>query len=126
MAGEGFRSGRARAIGIVLRTAHLAAMAVLVGGVYFAAPDPALPAWRAVTGATGAALLVTEAGHSRHWIYQGRGVLTLLHVAALALLLLPVPAGRFATMAALALGAIGSHLPRSVRKWSFRHRRVVD
>jgi hypothetical protein len=123
---ESFRSARARAIAVALRTAHLGAMAVLVGGVYFAAADPALHVWRALTAATGLALLVTEVSHSRHWAYQGRGVVTILHVASLALVVVPPASGRVATMAALALGAVGSHLPRSLRKWSFRHRRVVD
>ena len=123
---ESFRSARARAIGISLRTAHLGAMAVLVGGVYFAAADPALHAWRAITAATGLALLLTEVSHSRHWAYQGRGVVTILHVGALALLVVPAVSGRIAMMAALVLGAVGSHLPKSLRKWSFRHRRVVD
>jgi hypothetical protein len=59
-------------------------------------------------------------------VYQGRGVVTLLHVAALGLLFVPGASGRAATMLALALGSIGSHLPKSVRKWSLRHRRVVD
>jgi hypothetical protein len=122
---DSLRLSKERAIGIALRTGHLGAMAVLVGGAYFAAADPALHAWRALTGITGVALLATEVRHSRHWVYQGRGVVTLLHVAALALLFVP-GAGRVATMTALALGAVGSHLPRSVRKWSFRHRRVVD
>jgi hypothetical protein len=123
---ESFRSARARAIGISLRTAHLGAMAVLVGGVYFAAGNPTLHAWRAITAATGLALLLTEVSHSRHWAYQGRGVVTILHVAALALLAVPAVSGRIAMMAALVLGAVGSHLPKSLRKWSFRHRRVVD
>jgi hypothetical protein len=101
-------------------------MAVLVGGVYFAAADPALHAWRAITAATGLALLLTEVSHSRHWAYQGRGVVTILHVGALALLVVPAVSGRIAMMAALVLGAVGSHLPKSLRKWSFRHRRVVD
>ena len=123
---ESFRSARARAIGITLRTAHLGAMAVLVGGVFFAAADPALHTWRVLTAATGVALLVTEISHSRHWVYQGRGVVTILHVASLALVVVPPATGRVAMMAALALGAVGSHLPKSLRKWSFRHRRVVE
>jgi len=123
---ESFRSARARAIGITLRTAHLGAMAVLVGGVFFAAADPALHTWRALTAATGVALLVTEISHSRHWVYQGRGVVTIVHVASLALVVVPLAGGRVAMMAALALGAVGSHLPKSLRKWSFRHRRVVE
>jgi hypothetical protein len=123
------RQGRGRwerGAGIVVRTAHLAAMAVLVGGVHFAAPAPALVAWRVLTAATGVALLVLEASHSRHWAYQGRGVVTILHLSAPALLLVPAVSGRAATLATLAVGAVGSHLPRTIRKWSFRHRSVVE
>lgn len=123
---DGGRPGWTRAIEITSRTAHLGAMAVLVGGVYFAPGDPALGAWRVLTGVTGIALLATEVRHSRHWVYQGRGVVTLLHVAALALLAVPGSSPRAATMVALALGSVGSHLPKSVRKWSLRHRRIVD
>jgi hypothetical protein len=123
----GQRRGRwERAAGITVRTAHLAAMAVLVGGVHFAAPASALYAWRVLTAATGIALLVLEASHSRHWVYQGRGVVTILHLSAPVLLLAPAVSGRAATLATLAVGAVGSHLPRAVRKWSFRHRSVVD
>lgn len=120
------RTPWARAIGILLRAAHLGAMAVLVGAVELAAPEPALRAWRTATAATGLGLLAIEASHSRHWPYQARGILTLLHVAALAPLFVPALTGRAAVMAALGLGAIGSHLPRGLRKWSFRHRCVVE
>lgn len=119
------RTAWARAIGIVLRAAHLGAMAVLVGAVEFAAPPSTLHAWRAATAGTGLALLALEASHSPHWIYQGRGVLALLHVVALGLFFLPT-FGRGAVVVALALGAVGSHLPRALRKWSFRHGCVVD
>jgi hypothetical protein len=120
------RTPAARALGVVLRAGHLGAMAVLVGGVHFAAPEPALHAWRAATAASGVALLGLEASHSPHWPYQGRGVLALLHVAAIGLVFVPSLAGGAGLAVALALGAIGSHLPRTLRKWSFRHRRVVE
>ena len=120
------RSPLARGIAIVVRTAHLGAMALLVGAQQFAAPDATLGLWRTLTAATGLALLVSEMSHSRHWIYQGRGVATCAHVGALALVLASASLGRYATLAALAIGSVGSHLPRTLRKWSFRHRRVVD
>ena len=113
-----------RGVTIAVRTAHLGAMAVLVGGVYFDAPGAALRVWGVLTVATGAVLLAAEASHSRHWIYQGRGIATLVH-GAIALLLVTA-SGRAATAAALVIGAAGSHLPRTIRKWSFRHRRVLD
>jgi hypothetical protein len=123
---EGARTGGARALAITARTAHIAAMAMLVGGLHFAATPEALRLWQAATGATGLVLLATEVSHSRHWIYQGRGLLTLAHLAAPALLLVGIGPGRAGTVAALVVGSVGSHLPRVVRKWSLRHRCVVD
>jgi hypothetical protein len=120
------RTGWARAAGIALRTAHLAAMALLVGAVHLAPPGAALEPWRAITVGTGLLLLALEASHSPHWVYQGRGVATVLHVVALGLVAVPVAGPRAATLAALGIGAVGSHLPRVLRKWSFRHRRVVE
>jgi hypothetical protein len=115
----------ARALSIAARTAHLLATAVFLGGTWLAADDPALRAWWLLSAGTGAVLLFTEASHSRHWVYQGRGLATLLHLALLGLLAVD-GAGRVATGAALAVGAVGSHLPRSLRKWSLRHGRVVE
>jgi hypothetical protein len=115
--------GRGRAAGIAARTAHLAAMAVLAGGAWNGLPDGALRASLLATVLTGVALLASEASHSRHWVYQGRGLFALAHlgVAALAGWLGPA-----ALMAALVIGAVGSHLPRGLRCWSLRHRAIVD
>ena len=116
--------GLERAIGIVLRTVHLVAMALVLGAAAFGAPPEALRTWLAATALSGAALVVVEARHSRHWVYQARGLLVLLHVAALGAYRLGAGAGALA--AALVVGAVGSHLPRSLRKWSVRHRAVVE
>ena len=66
-----------------------------------------------------------QASHSRHWLYQGRGLATVAHVAAIVVLGL-AGASRAGAALALVVGALGSHLPRSVRKWSLRHGRVLD
>jgi uncharacterized membrane protein YjjB (DUF3815 family) len=68
---------------------------------------------------------MSEASHSRHWLHQGRGVLALAHVAVLAALF-AVHAATAAIAAALVVGAVGSHLPRSIRTWSVLHRKTVD
>jgi hypothetical protein len=117
-------SARARAIALALRTVHLGTMAVVVGGVWFAVPADALRGWIALAAVSGAGLLASEASHSRHWLYQARGLTAIAHVAALALL--AAGWGRAAMAAALVLGAVGSHLPKKVRKWSLRHRAVVE
>ncbi len=120
------RVTRKRTLEIAVRTAHIGAMAILVGGHHLGAASAPLVPWSVLTAATGAALLVFEASHSRHWVYQARGVLTLVHVGVVALVALAPSSARVALAAALIVGSVGSHLPRSVRKWSFRHRRVVD
>jgi hypothetical protein len=117
---------RRRSLEIAVRTAHIAAMAFLVGGHHFAAASGALRPWHLLTAVTGAALLVSEASHSRHWLYQGRGVITLVHVGVVALIAVAPGLASVAIAAALIIGSVGSHLPRSVRKWSFRHSRIVD
>ena len=110
-------------MGIALRTAHLGGMAVLLGGAWTGAPAGELRGALLATAASGVGLVVSEASHSRHWIYQGRGLFVLAHLGAAALL----PAlGPGALMAALVLGAVGSHLPKGLRAWSLRHRAVVD
>lgn len=122
---EGARSGLARTIDIVLRSAHLGCMAALSGGVLFDAAPSALRPWLVLTVITGAALLLSELSHSRHWVYQGRGLMVLAHVGALGLLSWN-GVSRAGAAAALVIGAVGSHLPKSVRRWSVVHRRVVD
>jgi hypothetical protein len=113
----------ARAIAILSRTAHLGAMAVLVGGRLLAAGHPSLRAWTVATVVTGLVLLLTEMSHSRSWVHQGRGLVVFAHVGAFGLLSVWPTA---ALAGCLVVGAIGSHLPRSIRKWSLRHRRIVD
>jgi hypothetical protein len=115
-----------RAIAITARTTHLGAMAMYLGGRAFGASESATRRWRWATTVTGATLLATEIAHSPdNWPHQSRGILTMTHVGIL-------PAGHLApsmslpvAVAALVLGAIGSHLPRSIRRWSVLRRQVL-
>ena len=112
-----------RAIGLVLRTLHLGAMAVLVGGAWAGAPLGELRGAFLATGVSGLALTVAEARHTRHWVYQLRGLFVLAHLGLAGL------AGAWGTSAllgALAVGAVGTHLPKGLRHWSLRHRAIVD
>ncbi len=118
-------SGPARALNIALRTAHLGAMAVLTGGVAFGVPGAAAGGAAALTVGTGAALLLSEMSHGRGWIAEGRGILALLHVA-LAGALFAAGQGRAGAATALVVGAVGSHLPRSLRRWSMRRGSAGD
>ena len=115
-----------RTVEIAVRTAHVGAMALLVGGLHFGASSASLRPWHVLTAVTGVALLASEASHSRHWVHQARGVVALVHVGVVALIAVAPGMAGFAIVAALIIGSIGSHLPRTVRKWSLRYRRVLD
>ena len=113
-----------RSLAIAARTAHLLAMAGYVG-VLLQGRREGRDQWRLATTFSGAALLATEASHSRHWPYQGRGLLSIAHIGVLLLGHFANRAGTPVAIAALVIGAVASHLPRSIRKWSLVHRRVV-
>jgi hypothetical protein len=112
-------SAPARAVNIALRTAHLGAMAVATGGLAYGIPLASLRTPALLTVATGIALLLSEMSHARGWIVEGRGLFVLAHVGVVGVL---AAVGRPAAgvAAALVLGAVGSHLPRAIRRWSLR------
>ena len=114
-----------RTIAILTRTAHTGAMAVFIGGRILHAPAASLRPWRWLTTLTGVALLVSEATHSRNWIHQGRGMTTAAHVAVLAAGHLSPRLEMAGPVAALLIGAVASHLPKSVRTWSVLYRRAL-
>ncbi len=113
-----------RGLGIASRTAHLAGVALVVGG---AAAGVHRALWDGLVFASGLVLLGTEVAHDiRRWPLQGCGLTTMAHVAVLA----AIPAFPLLTpwvlVLALVIGSIGSHLPRAARKWSLRHGRVLE
>lgn len=113
-------------IRITLRTAHLAAMGVLVGGhVYGVDAEWLLPA-RAATVATGAAFVALELYGSFAWLGQARGVLTLVKIARVGAVPWLWEQRVWLLLAALVLGSAVSHLPSSFRYYSLRRRAVAD
>jgi hypothetical protein len=115
----------ARFWNIALRTAHLAAMGVLLGGHCFDVPRERLLFALWLTLGSGAALVVAEAWGGLLWFHQGRGLITLAKLA-----LLPgvhwcwdyrVPI----LLAVVVLGSVGSHAPARFRYYSVLYRRVI-
>jgi len=120
---EFFTSLRAWNIG--LRTSHIAAMGVLIGGHAFNVPRPQLvpTLWWVI--ATGVALGVVEAGNSLTWFHQGRGLVTMGKL----LLILLVPwfwEQRLAILVlVVVLASVGSHMPARFRYYSVIYRQVL-
>jgi hypothetical protein len=119
------RPGWTRTVDLVLRTAHVAVTSVLFGGAVLGVPLSGLFSWRYLAVGTGCGLIASEVYHSRHWLYQGRGVLALVHFGLLGLiylrhdLLVPI------LTVVLVFGMVGSHMPKKLRHWSFVHGRVM-
>jgi len=110
---------------IALRTAHIAAMGVLLGGHAFDVPASRLTLALWCTVGTGLALGLLEAGLRLEWFHQGRGLTTL---AKLILVLgvpwlwdyrLPI------LLAVVVLASVGSHMPARFRYYSVLYLRVI-
>lgn len=115
-----------RWLDVVLRTAHVGVTGILFGGAVFEVPLSQLHLWHNLTIATGCTLVLSEIFHSRHWIYQCRGLMVLIHVGLLGLIHLRPDLMTPILAAVTVFGMVGSHMPKAVRYWSFVHRRVVD
>lgn len=110
---------------VVTRTAHIAAMGVLLGGVAFHVPEHDL--WTAFlwTTGTGAALLALHLYKSCIFLYQGSGVAMALK---LVLLVLSKACPDFRVelyLLATAVASVGSHMPGAWRHFSFLDWEVV-
>ena len=113
-----------RFLGIVVRAAHLFAMAVLVGGVWLGAPRSDLMPWGTATIGSGLLLLASELSHDpRAWPFQASALAVLAHVSAMGLMAVN---HRAATALALVVGAVGSHAPKRLRKWSLLGGRTAE
>jgi hypothetical protein len=114
-----------RAIRIALRTAHLAAFAILYGGHWYGvAPERLIPALLA-TLATGGALVALEIYRAPVWPLQVRGVATLLKVVLVAAVGLAWDARLWLLTAAIVIGGVSSHMPGRFRYYSLAHGRVI-
>jgi len=108
-----------------LRTAHIAAMGVLLGGHAFDVDRERLLPSLWLTIGSGAALAAIEAGPSLLWFHQGRGLMTLAKL----LLLCAVPLlwdYRLAILlVVVVIASIGSHMPARLRYYSVIYRQVI-
>jgi len=115
----------ARFWNIALRTAHLAAMGVLLGGHAFDVPPSRLVTALWWTISTGLALGAVETGGRLVWFHQGRGLATLAKLVLVA----AVPwfwEYRFPILlAVVALASVGSHAPARFRYYSVVYGKVI-
>jgi hypothetical protein len=114
----------ARTINVLLRTAHIMATGVLLGGHIFGAPNESLRLLLYLAIATGAGMIFLDAYATPQYFFEGR----FLALGAKLGLLCVIPlAWNYRVpllIVAVAAASIGSHMPGRFRHYSFLYRRV--
>lgn len=115
-----------KVLDLLLRSCHIGVSSVLFGGLVWAVPYSRLSSWHGLAIATGSALITLNVWRSRHWPYQGRGVVAWVHIGLVGLVHVWPAQAPSLLIIALAVGVVGSHMPGGLRHWSFVHRRRID
>ena len=117
----------ARAWSVGLRTLHLAAFGVLLGGHAFAVdPEKLLPSlWLTIVSGIGLIALEMYA-QGLYWLFLGKGIAVLVKLG----LLLAIPvfweARVLLLLLVVGIASVGSHMPARFRHYSFLHRRAIS
>jgi hypothetical protein len=115
----------ARLYKTALRTAHLMAISVLVGGHAFNAPVSALRPLLYVAIATGVGMIFLEAYPSFNFIFEGWWLLLLCKLVLLCWIPFAWKQRFPVLLTVVAIAGVGSHMPARFRHYSWLHRRVV-
>ena len=115
-----------RPLQVGLRTVHIVAMAMVLGGLARGGTRETLLGWIVATILSGVLLLGIDLWKSCAYLGQGAGVAVLLKLGLLGLGNL-FPEARFGWyLAATAVASIGSHMISTWRHFSFVEWQVVD
>ena len=116
----------ARPFQVALRTAHIMAMALVLGGIALGAGADRLEGAILATVLSGVALFLLDLAKGSAALTQGSGVAVLLKLALLGLGNLMPQARLPWYLAATAVASIGSHMPARWRHFSFIQWRVIE
>jgi hypothetical protein len=114
-----------RALQVLLRTAHIIAMAMVLGGLAQGAGFRPLRPWILATVLSGVLLLAVDLAKGSTRLTQGSGVAVLLKLALLGLGNLYPEARLPWYLAATAVASVGAHMAASWRHFSFLEWRVL-
>lgn len=112
---------KVRLANVACRAVHLVGVSLLVGGAVWDVEWARLQHALWLTIASGLGLLFLEVAADPAWLREGRGLAVVLKLAPLGLM--PLAPDRRGTLlvAAVVIGAVGSHMPR----W-FRHAALAE
>ena len=110
---------------IAFRTAHIAAMGVLLGGHAFDVPKSDLMPSLIITVITGVLLTFSEAGPHLLWFHQIRGLMTLAKLVLLCAVPLCWGCRLPIMLAVVVIASVGSHMPARMRYYSVLRGEVI-
>lgn len=114
-----------RWVRISLRTAHLIAMAFLVGGTAQGHAPLAQPVALWATLISGALFIAVELYNTAIWLVQVKGVAVLVKVLLLGAGVAAPDSALAFFLAAIVIGGISSHMPGRFRYYSLWHGRLI-
>jgi len=121
-----FLSG-SRVMSIALRTLHLAAFGMLLGGHAFALDGDRLIPYLWVTIVSGLGLIALEIyAVGFYWVFLGKGIMVLVKLGLLLLIPFFWEARVALLLLVVAIASIGSHMPARYRHYSILHRQVIE
>ena len=102
----------------MLRTVHIASMAVLLGGHFFDVPAAQLHGALIWTVASGVLMVLLEVYGTLNWLFEVRGLVTVLKVGLVCAVVVFWEQRVWLLMAALAIGSLSSHAKAEIRYFS--------
>jgi hypothetical protein len=115
-----------RLLNITLRTAHIGAMGILLGGHAFDVSPERLKVALWLTIITGFALAAVEiSGPKILWLHQGRGFMTMAKLALICAVPLAWDYRLPILLAVVVIASFGSHMPARFRYYSWLYRKVI-
>jgi len=115
-----------RAISVVLRTLHLAAFGLLLGGHAFSVEAERLVAFLSLTVLSGLGLVALEIyALGLYWFVLGKGIMVSVKLGLLLLIPFFWEARVILLLLVVCIASVGSHMPARFRHYSLAHNRVV-
>src|SRR3970040_1208759 len=118
---------RSRAMSIALRTLHLAAFGMLLGGHAFGVEAERLLLSLSLPILSGLGLIALEIyAVGLYWLILGKGIMVLVKLALLLLIPFFWEARVALLLLVMGIASVGSHMPARYRHYSFLHRGVIE
>jgi len=115
-----------RAWNVALRTLHLMAFGILLGGYFWGVEVDQLGPAFGITAATGASLMALELYKSFQWLFLGKGLMVLAKLVLLGVVPFAGEVRLAVLLSVVALASVGAHMPSRYRHYSILLRRVVS